>query len=142
MKDRPLISSVLDTPPKPEKYDTAAAQCPSILGPDADLWESWIYAFAEARQLKAIAGYIPVMEPTLSDTIYELVLAHFLMHDHQVGLAGSLSRCKCFSRNVFAAHLHFSRLFIFGISCCSKLSRASPPVSTTSKTLSWLLKTA
>ncbi|KAG0246211.1 hypothetical protein B0O80DRAFT_409983 [Mortierella sp. GBAus27b] len=67
-----------------EEYDKAAAQSPSILGPDAELWERWIYAFAEARQLKAIAGYIPVKEPTLSDTIYELVLAHFLMHDHQL----------------------------------------------------------
>ncbi|KAF9186758.1 Vacuolar protein sorting-associated protein 41 [Haplosporangium sp. Z 767] len=66
-----------------EEYDKAAAQCPSILGSDAELWEHWIYAFAEARQLKAIAGYIPFKEPTLSDTIYELILAYFLMHDHQ-----------------------------------------------------------
>ncbi|KAG0031903.1 Vacuolar protein sorting-associated protein 41 [Podila clonocystis] len=66
-----------------EEYDKAAAQCPSILGSDAELWEHWIYAFAEARQLKAIAGYIPFKEPTLSKTIYELVLAYFLMHDHQ-----------------------------------------------------------
>jgi len=35
-----------------EEYDKAAAQCPSILGSDAELWEHWIYAFAEARQLK------------------------------------------------------------------------------------------
>ncbi|KAF9282310.1 Vacuolar protein sorting-associated protein 41 [Mortierella alpina] len=66
-----------------EEYDKAATQCPSILGSDAELWEHWIYAFAEARQLKAIAGHIPCSEPTLSDTIYELVLAYFLMHDHQ-----------------------------------------------------------
>ncbi|KAF9428093.1 Vacuolar protein sorting-associated protein 41 [Podila epigama] len=66
-----------------EEYDKAAEQCPAILGPDAELWEHWIYAFAEARQLKAIAAYIPFKEPTLSDTIYELVLAYFLMHDHQ-----------------------------------------------------------
>ncbi|KAG0255570.1 Vacuolar protein sorting-associated protein 41 [Mortierella polycephala] len=66
-----------------EEYDKAAEQCPSILGSDAELWEHWIYAFAEAKQLKAIAGYIPFKEPTLSDTIYELVLAYFLMHDHQ-----------------------------------------------------------
>ncbi|KAG0200623.1 Vacuolar protein sorting-associated protein 41 [Mortierella sp. GBA30] len=66
-----------------EEYDKAAAQCPSILGSDAELWEHWIYAFAEADQVKAIAGYIPFKEPTLSDTIYELVLAYFLKHDHQ-----------------------------------------------------------
>ncbi|KAF9307478.1 Vacuolar protein sorting-associated protein 41 [Mortierella antarctica] len=66
-----------------EEYDKAAAQCQSILGSDAELWEHWIYAFAEARQLKPIAGYIPFKEPTLSNTIYELVLAYFLMHDHQ-----------------------------------------------------------
>lgn len=35
-----------------EEYDKAATQCPSILGSDATLWEHWIYAFAEARQLK------------------------------------------------------------------------------------------
>lgn len=66
-----------------EDYDKAAEQCPSILGSDAELWEHWIYAFAEARHLKAIAGYVPFKEPTLSDTVYELILAYFLMHDHQ-----------------------------------------------------------
>lgn len=35
-----------------EDYDKAAEQCPSILGSDAELWEHWIYAFAEARHLK------------------------------------------------------------------------------------------
>jgi hypothetical protein len=37
-----------------EDYDKAAAQCPIILGSDAELWEHWIYAFAEARQLKVL----------------------------------------------------------------------------------------
>jgi len=34
------------------KYDTAAQLCSKILGRDPNMWETWIYKFAEMRQLK------------------------------------------------------------------------------------------
>ncbi|KAF9386684.1 Vacuolar protein sorting-associated protein 41, partial [Podila verticillata] len=48
-----------------EEYDKAATQCPSILGSDATLWEHWIYAFAEARQLKSLFNTLESFEPRL-----------------------------------------------------------------------------
>ncbi|CAG8496376.1 2649_t:CDS:10 [Scutellospora calospora] len=48
-----------------------------------ELWEKWIFAFAKMRQLKEITQYIPFKDPQLSSTVYEMVLAYFLNHDHK-----------------------------------------------------------
>ncbi|KAF9570876.1 Vacuolar protein sorting-associated protein 41 [Mortierella alpina] len=48
-----------------EEYDKAATQCRSILGTDAELWEHWIYAFAEARQLKSLFNTVKSFPPGL-----------------------------------------------------------------------------
>eukprot|EP01119_Soliformovum_irregulare_P019120 TRINITY_DN5998_c0_g1_i1.p1 TRINITY_DN5998_c0_g1~~TRINITY_DN5998_c0_g1_i1.p1 ORF type:complete len:882 (+),score=254.78 TRINITY_DN5998_c0_g1_i1:60-2705(+) len=55
----------------------AAELLPKILKRDAKLWEQWIYRFAATHQLRAIVDYIPV-NPVLNDTVYEMVLCHFL----------------------------------------------------------------
>ena len=47
-------------------------------------WESWIFTFAERRQLQAIIPYIPIESPTLDRVIYDMIMGHFLAHDHQV----------------------------------------------------------
>ncbi|RUS21513.1 vacuolar protein sorting-associated protein 41 [Endogone sp. FLAS-F59071] len=69
------------------QYNKAAENCPNILKYDAQLWEGWVFRFAELKQLQAITPYIPTKQPQLSSTVYEIVLAWFLMNDHQVGLA-------------------------------------------------------
>ncbi|CAG8459764.1 7650_t:CDS:10 [Paraglomus occultum] len=66
-----------------EEFDKAAAECPNILGDDAELWERWIYAFADMWQLQSITPFIPYKNPQLSDAVYEMVLLHFLQNDHQ-----------------------------------------------------------
>ncbi|KAG9300436.1 hypothetical protein G9A89_010061 [Geosiphon pyriformis] len=71
------------------EYEKAAKACPTILKTDskhwdeAKLWDDWIFRFAEHRHLKEITPYIPFKNPQLSSVVYEMVLAHFLNHDHQ-----------------------------------------------------------
>ena len=60
------------------KVAEAASECPKIFKRNEKLWEKWVYRFAELKQLKAISPYIPVGNPVLSDTVYEMVLNDFL----------------------------------------------------------------
>ncbi|KAG5460394.1 MAG: LOW QUALITY PROTEIN: hypothetical protein BJ554DRAFT_7565, partial [Olpidium bornovanus] len=66
------------------EYDRAAALCSKVLSDDARRWEDWVFRFTELRQLKAISPYIPVSQPQLSSTVYEMVIAYFLSRDYHV----------------------------------------------------------
>ncbi|KAI9491298.1 hypothetical protein BDB00DRAFT_767376 [Zychaea mexicana] len=65
-----------------KQYEDAAKECPGVLGNDRTMWEDWVFRFTELGELKAIAPYIPVKDPQLSSTLYEIVLAWFLKSDH------------------------------------------------------------
>lgn len=58
--------------------NAAAALCPKILKRDAKLWQKWIYKFYDRNELRALVDYIPVGNPLLEDTVYEMVLAYFM----------------------------------------------------------------
>lgn len=62
-------------------YDKVAELCPEILVDDVAQWENWVFAFAEIGRLNAIVPYIPTRKPTLSSTVYEMILAYFLASD-------------------------------------------------------------
>ncbi|KAJ3297142.1 Vacuolar protein sorting-associated protein 41 [Borealophlyctis nickersoniae] len=66
------------------RFDDAGKTCRKILRTDAQLWENWIYRFAEAKQIAAIRPYIPVENPKLSTTVYELILVHYLNVDQEI----------------------------------------------------------
>ncbi|KAM3580631.1 Vacuolar protein sorting-associated protein 41 [Umbelopsis sp. WA50703] len=66
-----------------ERYEDAAAACENILENDQDIWEKWIFKFAEIGELKAMASHIPIQHPQLSSTVYEMVLAWLLQDDHK-----------------------------------------------------------
>ncbi|KAJ1647692.1 Vacuolar protein sorting-associated protein 41 [Coemansia asiatica] len=66
--------------------DEAACVCARVLPRASDLesaavWETWVFAFAEAHALQAIAHHLPTGEPQLSSTAYEMVLAFLLATD-------------------------------------------------------------
>lgn len=65
-----------------KRFDEAGQECPSILKNDQSLWEDWIFKFIELGELKAIAPYIPIKDPQLSSTVYEIALVWFLKSDH------------------------------------------------------------
>lgn len=91
-----------------ERYEESAAACEKILDKDQNTWEQWIFKFAEIGELKvgsmvgsickgaelaftplpllqkAMATHIPIQDPQLSSTVYEMVLAWLLQHDHKV----------------------------------------------------------
>ena len=58
------------------QYAAAAALTPRLLRKDAAAWERWVYLFAQLRQLKELAPFIPVAEPTLRNTAYEMASTH------------------------------------------------------------------
>ncbi|PFH49000.1 hypothetical protein AMATHDRAFT_76446 [Amanita thiersii Skay4041] len=64
-------------------YLKAARICSRVCGQNVQRWESWIFAFAERRQLQTIIPYIPFTSPTLDRTVYDMVMAHFLVYDQQ-----------------------------------------------------------
>jgi hypothetical protein len=56
------------------QYAQAAALCPKLLHGSAPAWERWVFHFAHLRQLPCLAPYIPISNPQLRDTVYEVVL--------------------------------------------------------------------
>lgn len=65
-----------------KKFEEAAKNCPDILKNDKTLWEDWVFKFVELGELKAMTPYIPIKDPQLSSTVYEIALAWFLKSDH------------------------------------------------------------
>ncbi|CEP10790.1 hypothetical protein [Parasitella parasitica] len=65
-----------------KRFDEAAKECSDILKNDQSLWEDWVFKFTEVGELKAITPYIPIKDPQLSSTVYEIALAWFLKSDH------------------------------------------------------------
>lgn len=72
----------------------AADLCGKFIGQDARLWERWIYRFAKLNQLKAIAPHIPIKNPQLTETVYEVVLNYFLTNDEN-GFYQTVSDWPC-----------------------------------------------
>jgi len=60
------------------EFGNCAEVCPKILKRDAALWKKWIFKFAEYNQLRYICDYIPVGNPDLGSSLYEMVLGYFL----------------------------------------------------------------
>ncbi|CAM6096608.1 unnamed protein product [Calypogeia fissa] len=56
------------------QYAQAASLCPKLLRGSAAAWERWVFHFAHLRQLPVLAPYIPISNPQLRDTVYEVVL--------------------------------------------------------------------
>lgn len=63
-------------------WTTAGQVCGKVLG-TSDRWEKWVWTFAGANKVEAIANHIPAepMQPPLSSTIYEVVLNHYIQAD-------------------------------------------------------------
>uniref|UniRef100_M8B150 Vacuolar protein sorting-associated protein 41 homolog n=1 Tax=Aegilops tauschii TaxID=37682 RepID=M8B150_AEGTA len=56
------------------KYAEAAQLCPKLLRGSPSAWERWVFHFAHLRQLPVLIPYIPIENPQLSDTAYEVAL--------------------------------------------------------------------
>jgi len=83
-----------------KRYSEAAALCPSLLGKDAAAWERWVYEFAQVAKLALLAPHLPVADPQLSMSAYDLALNACLRATDgeiwQPSLA-FLSACLCFA---------------------------------------------
>ena len=67
------LAALTQTKKKPTDYVALAArECSRLIGNDAVLWERWVYAFAKRRHLHHISPFIPVKDPRLPNTVYEV----------------------------------------------------------------------
>ena len=57
-----VVQSYIDDLLRHEAYDTAAQLSPRLLKDNVDLWERWVFLFAQTRQLPKLAPYIPTGE--------------------------------------------------------------------------------
>ncbi len=64
-----------------DRYQEAAKVASKILGRNVGAWEDWIFLFVEKGKLGLAIPFIPTTDPTLSEMIYDMILAHFLQHD-------------------------------------------------------------
>jgi hypothetical protein len=55
-----------------------------VLGTTAS-WERWIWVFVEAKKFEEITPFVPTtqLRPSLSSTVYEVILAHYISRDRQ-----------------------------------------------------------
>lgn len=82
-------------------FAKAARLCPKVCAHVQKRWEDWIFVFAEKHQLQVSSGavnlwtckinvsqaiipFVPTESPRLDHLVYEMMLAHFLTHDHEV----------------------------------------------------------
>lgn len=73
------IKEIVDT----EQDWVRAGQVAGKVLKTADRWEKWIWAFASADKFDEIVNYIPAepLNPPIPQTIYEIVLGHYLKAD-------------------------------------------------------------
>ncbi|KAG2086160.1 uncharacterized protein F5147DRAFT_729267 [Suillus discolor] len=64
-------------------FAKAASLCPRVCSADIERWENWIFVFAQSQQLQTIIPHVPTEAPQLDHLVYEMILAHFLVHDRQ-----------------------------------------------------------
>lgn len=64
-----------------EKYEEAAALCPKILWQDLNLWQQWVFTFADHGHLAALAPHIPTIKPRLPPNVYETILEFALSNN-------------------------------------------------------------
>ncbi|KAJ9477425.1 Vacuolar protein sorting-associated protein 41 [Pseudozyma hubeiensis] len=64
-----------------DRYSEAARVASKILGRNVSAWEDWIFLFVEKGKLGLAIPFIPTSDPTLSEVVYDMILAHFLQHD-------------------------------------------------------------
>jgi len=64
-------------------YQEAALMCDRILGKSKKLWEDEVYRFAKHNKLKILIPYIPLRNPQLGSTVYEMVLFEVLKTQYE-----------------------------------------------------------
>ena len=71
------LAALAQTKKNPYDYVALAArECRRLIGNDAVLWERWVYAFAKRRHLHQLSPFIPVKDPRLPNTVYEVHCSH------------------------------------------------------------------
>jgi hypothetical protein len=84
-----LVKSYINSLFNDDNAELAAKECTRLIQNDSDsaaLWESWIFEFANRKRLSCIAPYVPVDNPRLPNSVYEVILGNFLFVNTQAFL--------------------------------------------------------
>lgn len=76
------------------EFKLAAEECPRLLEGDPTAWERWIYGFARMRRLPAVVPFVPIKDPRLPASVYEVVLEHLLLNEPRLFLE-TMRRYAC-----------------------------------------------
>ena len=57
-----------------KKIEEAAKMCPELLGDDPVRWERYVFLFASGNHLNVLSSYVPIENPTLKATTYNMIL--------------------------------------------------------------------
>lgn len=70
-----LVKSYINSLFNDDNAELAAKECARLIQNDSDsaaLWESWIFEFANRKRLSCIAPYVPIDNPRLPNSVYEV----------------------------------------------------------------------
>ncbi|KDN36144.1 vacuolar protein sorting-associated protein 41 [Tilletiaria anomala UBC 951] len=76
----------------------AARVAGRILGRNAKAWEDWVFLFVERGEFQSIIPFIPIEDPTLSNIVYDMVLAHYL----HIGSEKLLETVQAWPPNIYS----------------------------------------
>jgi vacuolar protein sorting-associated protein 41 len=109
-----LVKAYVNSLLHEDQAELAAKECQRLIENDIEnipIWEHWINEFASRKRLTYIAPYVPVENPRLSNSIYEVILSNFLLVNSQAFLSAVRKSVIYF---VFCESLTFPPLSVDG----------------------------
>lgn len=85
-----LVKAYINSLLHDDKVELAAKECQRLIENDGEsisIWEHWINEFVSRKRLTYIAPYVPLENPRLSNSTYELILSNFLLVNSQAFLS-------------------------------------------------------
>lgn len=69
------------------RYQQAARLTPDVFSEDVEMWEQYVFMYAEKGHLEAITPFMPTERPTLSSVVYEMALGQYINSNESMLLA-------------------------------------------------------
>ena len=69
-----VVDRFIDNLLNEKKVEEAAKVTPELLGEDAVRWERYVFLFASKNNLSVLSSYVPIENPTLKPSTYNMIL--------------------------------------------------------------------
>ena len=71
-----VVDRFIDNLLNEKKVEEAAKVTPELLGEDAVRWERYVFLFASRNNLSVLSSYVPIENPTLKPSTYNMILRY------------------------------------------------------------------